>query len=91
MSGQREFGPQDDCIQCGETKDAIRESQRRKDPLFCAIVDYEGECMEEFDRHRFVWTAKDQQRVDEEAAFWASFDTRERELRNELSVPKPAA
>lgn len=70
MSGERQIGPQDDCVQCGETKAAVRESQRRKDPIYCATVDYYGECTEDWDRHRFVWTAKDQADLDAETAHW---------------------
>ena len=70
MSGELAIGPQDYCIQCGESKAAVRESQRRKDPIYCAIVDYCGECSEDWDRHRFIWTAKDQADLDAEAAHW---------------------
>lgn len=74
MSGDLTIGPQDDCIQCGESKAAVRESQRRKDPIYCATVDYWGECMEDWDRHRFVWTAKDQAGLDAETAHWSALN-----------------
>jgi hypothetical protein len=41
------------CLQCGESEAAIRASQRRGDPLYCAIVDYWGECEADWPRHRF--------------------------------------
>lgn len=41
------------CLQCNESEAAIRASQRAGDPLYCAIVDYFGECEVEFPRHRF--------------------------------------
>lgn len=45
------------CLQCGESQAAIRSSQQRRDPIYCAAVDYFGECLWEADRHRFrPWT-----------------------------------
>jgi hypothetical protein len=69
-----EIGPQDKCVQCGESKAAIRESQRKggQHILYCATVDYYGECAEDWDRHRFTWTAKDQAAQDAEDAHWTA-------------------
>jgi len=69
------IGPQEDCVQCGESKAAIKESQRRggQHVLYCAIVDYWGECSEEWDRHRFIWTRKDQEAAEAEEAHWAAY------------------
>ena len=48
------------CLFCNESEGAIRESQRRRDPIFCAAVDYFGECLWERDRHRFAdWTDRE--------------------------------
>lgn len=66
----RELGPQDDCVQCGQSKGAIKESQRRGDPIYCVGVDYFGECDWEADRHRFIWTAKDVAAEEAEDAYW---------------------
>lgn len=45
------------CLYCNESRDAIRASQRRKDPIFCGAVDYFGEVEWEMPRHRFrEWT-----------------------------------
>jgi len=43
------------CVQCGQTRDAIKESQRRGgyNKLLCATVDYFGECEADWERHRF--------------------------------------
>lgn len=71
MSG-RTIGPQDDCIQCGETKAAVQASQREGDPLYCATVDYYGDCSEAWDRHRFRWTANDQKAQEAEEVHWAA-------------------
>ena len=41
-----------ECLQCGERQEAIRASQRRGDPIYCATGDaYEADY--EWDRHRF--------------------------------------
>lgn len=68
----RKIGPQDECVQCGESKAAIRASQRRGglDVLFCAIVDCFGECEVDWDRHRFIWTQRDVDRERAETAYW---------------------
>lgn len=42
------------CLQCGESEGAIKASQRTSDPLYCAIVDFFGECEYEWPRHRFA-------------------------------------
>lgn len=40
------------CLQCGETLQAVR-----REKLYCATVSYEGECIEEWNRHRWrEWT-----------------------------------
>ena len=46
-----------ECVQCGESYKAVRASQRLggQHVLHCAIVDYEGDCLEEFPRHRFAF------------------------------------
>ena len=41
------------CLQCGESEAAVRLSQQRRDPIFCASVDYWGETEWEMPRHRF--------------------------------------
>lgn len=41
------------CLQCGESEGAVRASQRARDPIYCAAVDYFGEVEWECDRHRF--------------------------------------
>ena len=41
------------CLQCGESRDAIRASQSSGSPLYCGAVDYFGECEWEADLHRF--------------------------------------
>ncbi|UDL16325.1 hypothetical protein SEA_ZOOMAN_41 [Microbacterium phage Zooman] len=41
------------CLQCGESQETIRYSQRNGDPIFCAGVDYFGETEWEAPRHRF--------------------------------------
>lgn len=46
----------DVCYFCRESKAAIKYSQSTGDPIFCAEVDYFGECQWERDRHRFVVT-----------------------------------
>jgi len=66
----RELGPQEDCVQCGESKAAIKESQRRRDPIYCGAVDYDGECIWEADRHRFIWTTRDIAEEVAEAEYW---------------------
>jgi hypothetical protein len=72
MSG-RVVGPQDDCVQCGESKATIEESQRRggQYQLYCGTVDYFGECDADWDRHKFTWTKKDQKAREAEEAHWA--------------------
>ena len=62
----------DECVQCGESKAAIKESQRKggQHVLFCAIVDFEGECAMDWDRHRFIWTEADQKAQEAEEAMW---------------------
>lgn len=64
----------DECVQCGESKAAIRESQRKggQHVLFCATVDYYGECSQDWDRHKFIWTEADQAAADAEEAHWAA-------------------
>ena len=48
------------CLQCGESQAAIRASQRAKEPIHCAAVDYFGECLWEAERHRFRdWSDKE--------------------------------
>jgi hypothetical protein len=42
------------CLACGESQAAIRASQRTNEPIFCAAVDYFGECDWTRDRHIFV-------------------------------------
>lgn len=69
----RVVGQQDDCVQCGESREAIKESQRKggQHVLFCAIVDsYDGECTMDWDRHRFIWTHKDQAAQEAHDAHW---------------------
>ncbi|WP_349862647.1 hypothetical protein [Leifsonia sp. WHRI 6310E] len=41
------------CLQCNESEGAIRESQRRRDPIYCGAVDYFGEVEWDLPRHRF--------------------------------------
>ncbi len=41
------------CLYCGESRGAIRASQRSQSPIFCGAVDYFGEVEWERDRHRF--------------------------------------
>ena len=67
-----EVGPQDECLNCGQSKASIRASQRRggHHVIYCATVDYWGECEAEFDRHRFIWTAKDQAAEEAMEAHW---------------------
>lgn len=60
----RPLGPTEECLNCGETKDAVRASQRRQEPILCALVDYFGEASDEWERHRFVWTKADQKRAE---------------------------
>lgn len=61
-------------MQCGESKAAIKESQRRggQHVLYCATVDYYGECTQDWERHRFIWTKADQRAAASEEAHWAS-------------------
>src|SRR5690554_6254152 len=48
------------CLQCNEGEAAVRESQRRGNPLYCGGVDYFGEATWVADRHRFRdWTDKE--------------------------------
>jgi len=70
----REIGPQDECVQCGEGKAKIRAAQHRGvyQTIYCATVDYWGECVEEWDRHKFTWTARDQAALDSEDAHWTA-------------------
>lgn len=42
------------CLQCGESEAAIKRTQRDGDPIYCAIVDYFGECSTDWARHRFA-------------------------------------
>jgi hypothetical protein len=71
---ERTVGPQDDCVQCGESKGAIKESQRKggQHQLYCAIVDYWGECSVDWERHRFIWTESDKAASEAEEAHWAA-------------------
>lgn len=48
------------CLQCGESRDAVRASQGTPNPIFCADVDYFGEVEWEMERHRFRdWTDRE--------------------------------
>ena len=48
------------CLQCGEYKAAVVASQKTNEPIYCAEVDYFGECLWEADRHRFRdWSDKE--------------------------------
>ena len=48
------------CLQCNESRDAIRASQSRGDPLHCAGIDYFGEVEWDAERHRFRdWTDRE--------------------------------
>lgn len=51
----------DECYLCRESKAAIKYSQSNKDSIYCAILDYYGECIQEFDHHVFVITEKQYQ------------------------------
>jgi hypothetical protein len=68
----RVIGPQDECVQCGESKAVIRASQHKGGlaVLFCAIVDYWGEVERDWDRHRFVWTERDAEHERLENEYW---------------------
>lgn len=62
-----------ECLQCGETRGAIRNEQ-----LICGTVDYYGELGDEWPRHRFKpWTAAElaeQARVEQAMVeHWAGF------------------
>jgi hypothetical protein len=74
MKRSKVLESRDECVQCGESKEAIRESQRKGglDVLFCATVDYYGECSNDWDRHKFIWTEADQAHQDAEEAHWAA-------------------
>ena len=56
MSGRKVRVRHDHCVQCGESEAAIKASQSKggQDQLYCATVDYFGECEAEWDRHRFT-------------------------------------
>lgn len=48
MSNQR-------CLQCGESRAAVK-----NEGLYCATLSYEGEALDEWDRHRWrYWTDKE--------------------------------
>lgn len=64
-------GPQDRCVQCSLSREEVRYSQRIQQPLLCATEDPWGEINHEYERHKFVWTVKDQQRADRVKASWA--------------------
>lgn len=68
LTSTRTVGPQDTCVQCGESKAKVRASQQAKDPIYCGTVDLLGESAAAWDRHRFRWSAKDQARHDVEEA-----------------------
>lgn len=45
------------CLYCEESQEAVRSSQRNRDPIYCAGIDYFGEVEWEAPRHRFRdWT-----------------------------------
>lgn len=48
----------DHCWLCHESKAAIKYSQSMRDPIYCGIIDYCGECVQEFDHHVFVVSEK---------------------------------
>lgn len=64
-------GPQDHCVQCGLSREDARYSQQIRQPIRCASEDPWGEICHKYERHKFVWTAKDQQREDRFKAMWA--------------------
>ena len=74
MSRPKILEYRDECVQCGESKAAIRESQRKGglDVLYCATVDHYGECLQDWERHRFIWTEADQASQEAEVAYWAA-------------------
>lgn len=78
---QYKVGPQDTCVQCGESKAAVKASQQRGQAhaIHCAIVDYWGECTHDWDRHKFTWTHTDQDRADAENAHWEALYRAEEE------------
>lgn len=43
------------CVQCGQTRGAVKESQRRGGyhKILCGTVDYFGECEADRERHKF--------------------------------------
>lgn len=60
-------------MQCGESKAAVKESQRKggQNQLYCATVDYWGECDADWERHKFTWTKKDQAAQEAHDTHWA--------------------
>lgn len=51
----------DHCLLCGESKLAIRKSQKKSDPIYCAVVESNesgSEVSAEYDRHMFAMTQK---------------------------------
>lgn len=67
-----QVGPQDRCVQCSLSLEEVRYSQRTQEPLYCATEDPWGEIDREYERHKFIWTAKDQQREERMKALWAA-------------------
>ena len=60
----------DTCLNCGETRDAIKYSQSHKDPIYCVTLDYFGEAMSEFDHHSFVVTQAHVDELKAEEEYW---------------------
>ena len=50
----------DECWLCGQDKEAVKYSQRNKDPIYCVLMSYgeTAEAIEEYDHHIFVVTDK---------------------------------
>lgn len=60
----------DTCLNCHENYEAIKRSRNGMDNIYCAEVDYFGECVQEWPRHRFVITKAYIRSVEAEAVYW---------------------
>jgi hypothetical protein len=57
----------ENCLNCGEHQAVITKSQQAKNrSINCVIIDYWGEVENEWYRHRFTWTKRDQRELEAE-------------------------
>lgn len=66
----------DTCFTCGESKAAIKRSQKIGDPIYCVTGtygEYGFEADQEYDRHRFVRTDKQRQADEADEKAYAEY------------------